>query len=176
MLGRLNPQNLEDSMAVNYVPEGYRTVTPYMVIKGVDKAIDWYKKAFGAEELVRMPSPDGRVMHAEIKIGDSCVMMGDEFPEMAPDNKSPASLNGATTVGLHIYVKDCDAAFNKAVAAGAKAAAPPTDMFWGDRFSKVVDPFGHHWSIATHIEEVSPEEMGKRMQAAAAEMAEASKK
>ena len=155
-------------MAVSYVPEGYRTVTPYLTLKDAAKAIEWYKKAFGAEETVRMPGPDGGVMHAEIKIGDSFVMLSDESPGFG--NKSPQSLGGSAT-SIHLYVPDCDASFNRAVGAGATAKMPPMDMFWGDRFGTLTDPFGHEWSVATHKEDVTPEEMGKRMAAESAKMA-----
>ena len=156
-------------MAVNLVPEGYRTVTPYLVISGAAEAIEWYKKAFNAQEVVRMPMPDGRIMHAEIKIGDSFIMMSDEFTEM-DGNKSPKNLGG-TACSLHLYVPDCDAVFNQAVGAGATAKMPPMDMFWGDRFSKLTDPFGHDWSVATHIEDVSAAEMQRRIQEWTAKMA-----
>jgi PhnB protein len=147
-------------MAVHYAPEGYRTVTPYLVVSGAAEAIEWYKKAFNAQDVVRMPMPDGRIMHAEIKIGDSFIMMSDEFPEMG-GNKSPKNLGGTAT-GIHLYVPDCDAIFNQAVAAGATAKMPPMDMFWGDRFSKLTDPFGHDWSISTHKEDLSDTEMQRR--------------
>jgi uncharacterized glyoxalase superfamily protein PhnB len=146
---------------VKPIPEGFHSVTPHLVVKGAAKAIGFYKKAFGAEEVVRMPAPDGeRLMHAEIKIGDSFVMLADEFPEMG-GGKSPEALGGSP-VGLMIYVPDVDATFNQAVAAGAKVKMPPTDMFWGDRYSKVTDPFGHEWAIATHKEDLTPEQMSER--------------
>ena len=160
-------------MAVNYVPDGYRTVTPYLTLKGAVQAIEWYRKALNAQEMSRMPMPDGRLMHAEIKIGDSYVMLADEFPEFG-GNKSPQSLGGSAT-GIHLYVPDCDASFNQAVAAGAQGNMPPMDMFWGDRFSKLTDPFGHVWTIATHKEDLSAEEMEKRATAEAAKMAGAKK-
>lgn len=144
------------------IPEGYHTVTPYLVIKDADKAIDFYKRAFGATEVVRMAGPGGKVMHAEIKIGDSYVMLSEEFLEMG--NPSPQTLKGSA-VSLHVYVEDVDAAFDRAVQAGAKATMPPQDMFWGDRFGKLVDPFGHLWSLATHTEDVAPEEMKRRSDA-----------
>jgi len=147
---------------VNPIPEGCHSVTPHMIIKGAGKAIDFYKKAFGAEEIMRMPGPGGNVMHAEIQIGDSRVFLADEFPDMGC--LSPATLKGSP-VTIHLYVKDVDATFKQATGAGATVKMPPTDMFWGDRFSKVQDPFGHEWSIATHKEEVSPEECAKRMAA-----------
>jgi PhnB protein len=160
-------------MAVNYVPEGYRTVTPYLVIRGAAEAIEWYKKAFGAEDIARMPMPDGKLMHAEIKIGDSFIMMSDEFPEMG-GGKSPQALGGSCC-SLHLYVPDVDASFSRAVSAGAEAQMPPMDMFWGDRFSKLRDPFGHEWTIATHKEDVTPEEMERRAAEAATQMAGSSK-
>jgi PhnB protein len=155
---------------VNPIPNGYHAVTPYLIIQGAGEAIEFYKRAFGAEEICRMGMPNGKVMHAELKIGDSFVMVGDEHPEF---NRSPKTLGG-TPVGLHLYVPDVDAAFTRAVGAGATVKMPPMDMFWGDRFGKVVDPFGHEWSIATHKEDVGPEEMGRRAQAAMAQMAQKS--
>ena len=144
---------------VNKIPEGYHTVTPYLVTANADKAIEFYKEAFGAKELVRLPSPDGKVMHAEIKIGDSPVMLSDECPDW--DALSPLA-RGGTTVSIVLYVEDVDAVVNRAVAAGAKAVMPVTDQFWGDRMGTVIDPFGHKWSVATHVEDVSPEEMSTR--------------
>lgn len=146
-------------MAVSPIPPGCRTVTPHLVIRGAAKAIEFYKKAFGAEQVMLMPGPDGKVMHAEIKIGDSLVFLADEFT--SPQTGSPEKLGG-TSVSFHIYVADCDALFNRAVSAGAKVMMPMMDMFWGDRFGSVLDPFGHMWSIATHKEDLSPEEMAKR--------------
>jgi uncharacterized glyoxalase superfamily protein PhnB len=155
------------STQVKPVPEGFHTITPHLVIKGAAKAIDFYKKAFGAVEVVRMPMPDGQtLMHAELKIGDSYLFLADEFPGM---NRSPQSLGGSGTT-LHLYVEDADAVFNRAVAAGATVQMPLTDMFWGDRYGKLADPFGHEWSVATHKEDVPPEEMSKRAQAAMANM------
>ena len=148
------------------VPEGYRTVTPYLVIKNAGEAIGFYEKAFGATERFRMPGPGGAVMHAEIQLGDSMIMLCDEFPDWG--QLSPLS-RGGTTFSLFVYVPDCDALYNRAVEAGCKGAMPPADMFWGDRFSKVVDPYGHEWCIATHVEDVSPEEMEKRGAAAMAQ-------
>jgi len=153
---------------VKPIPEGNRTVTPYLAVKGAAAALDFYKKAFGAEELCRMPDPSGRIMHAEFKIGDSCIFLADECPGMS---NSPASLGG-TTVSIHLYLENVDAAHDRAVAAGAKSLMPPTDMFWGDRFTKLVDPFGHSWGIATHIEDVSPEECSRRSQEFFAKMAQ----
>ena len=155
---------------VKPIPDGYGTVTPYLVVKGAAEAIEFYKKALGAEEVLRMPAPDGSLMHAEIKIGDSIVMLGDEFPG-AEGYGSPATLGG-TSVNLFLYVEDADAAFQQAVDAGAKVLAPMADMFWGDRYGKLRDPFGHDWGIATHKEDVSPEEMGKRAEEFFAQMAQ----
>lgn len=146
---------------VNPIPPGSHMITPHLVIKGAAKALDFYKKAFGAEEIVRMPSPDGAlVMHAQIKIGDSTIMIADEFP-MEGCAKSPTTA-GLTTVTLHMYVQDADAAFAKATKAGATVKMPLADMFWGDRYGQVTDPFGHVWSIATHKEDLTPQEMAKR--------------
>ena len=150
-------------MAVKPIPDGYHTVTPYLVCRGAAKAIEFYTKAFGAKEMFRMPMPDGSIAHAEVQIGDSMLMISDENPDMGA--VSPQSLNG-TPVNIFLYVKDVDAAFQQAVKAGATGVMPPTDMFWGDRYSKLSDPFGHSWSIATHKEDVAPEEMGKRAAAA----------
>ncbi len=147
-------------MAVKAIPDGFASVTCHLTVKGAGEAIEFYKKAFGAEEIMRMPGPDGQsVMHAEIKIGNSIVMLNDEFP--GPGPKSPASLNGTSAV-VHLYVADADAAYDKAVEAGATAAMPLTDMFWGDRYGSVADPFGHMWSIATRKEDLTPEQIGER--------------
>ena len=147
-------------MAVSPVPPGFSTITPHLIIRGAGDAISFYQKAFGAEEHVRMPGPDGKsVMHAELKIGDSMLFLADEFPGMP--NASPQNLGG-TTVTIHLYVENADAWFNRAVAAGAKVSMPLMNMFWGDRFGKVTDPFGHDWSIAQHIEDVSGEECARR--------------
>lgn len=154
---------------VKAIPDGCRTVTPYMVVSGADRAIEFYKQAFGAVEIVRMTGPGGQgIMHAEIKIGDSLIFLCDEFPNMG--NRSPQTL-GATTMSIMLYVEDVDAAFARAVEAGAKPLFPPQDMFWGDRFTKVADPFGHEWAMATHIEDVSPEECRRRSEAFFAQMA-----
>jgi PhnB protein len=144
------------------IPEGYHNVTPYLVIKGAAKAIDFYKQAFNATEIMRMPQPDGRVGHAELKFGDSVVMMADEFPEM--NVLGPTTL-GNTSVGLLLYVDDVDKAVERAVAMGAKIEKPVQDQFYGDRMGTIIDPFGHKWSLAVHIEDVTPEEMKRRMAA-----------
>ena len=151
-------------MAVNAIPDGYYSLTPYLVIKGAEAAIEFYKQAFGAVETVRMPGPGGRIMHAEIKIGNSMLMLSDEHPERG--YLSPASRGGATS-SVMLYTDDVDATFKKALAAGAKQQTAPEDMFWGDRMGNLIDPFGHTWAIATHKEDVSPDEMEKRMKAMA---------
>jgi PhnB protein len=145
---------------VQPIPKGYHTVTPYLIIDGAAKAIDFYKKAFGATELVRMPGPGGKIGHAEIKIGDSPIMMADEHPEMG--YRSPKA-HGTTPVSILLYVEDADKVFNQAVSAGAKSLRPMKDQFYGDRMGTLEDPFGHVWSIGTHVEDVSPEEMKRRM-------------
>jgi PhnB protein len=147
---------------VAWKPAQYHTLTPFLTLRGAAQAIEFYKKAFGAEELLRMPGPDGTVMHAELRIGDSVVMMGEEAPEMGAT--SPATLGGATA-GLMLYVQDCDRAFAQAVKAGATSVQEPTDMFWGDRYGQLKDPFGHRWSIATHVKDLTPEQL-KRAEAA----------
>ena len=151
------------------VPDGYHTVTPYLTVKGAAQAIEFYKKAFGAKEKERMSGPDGKsVMHAEMEIGDSVVMLSDEFP--GGSCRSPQSLGG-TSASVFLYVPDVDAAYARAVEAGAKPAMPLTDMFWGDRFGRVTDPFGHEWSMATHKEDVPPAEMERRSREFVAQMA-----
>ncbi|MGC1272923.1 MAG: VOC family protein [Planctomycetaceae bacterium] len=146
-------------MAVQAKPEGYHSVTPYLICKDAASALEFYKTALGATELMRMPGPDGSIMHAEFKIGDSPVMIGEESP--AWDAHSPASLGG-TPVGLCIYVENCDAVFDRAVAAGATVKKPVADQFYGDRSGTVTDPFGHQWTISTHKEDVPPEQMTQR--------------
>lgn len=148
--------------SVKPVPEGFHTATPTLVVRDAARAIEFYKKVFGAEERMRMPSPDGKISHAELKIGDSIIFLSDEFPNLA--GKSPQTLGGHTG-GIYLYVPDVDDVFEKAIAAGGKAAMPVTDMFWGDRHGNFIDPFGHPWSVSTHTEDVSEEEMGKRAQA-----------
>ena len=154
------------------IPAGYHSVTPYLTLDDCKRAIEFYKKAFGAHEVMRMDAPGGKIGHAELRIGDSVVMLADEFPGMG--NRSPKSLGG-TTGGVFMYVQDVDAAYKQAIDAGAHADQPPADMFWGDRYGKLTDPFGHSWSMATHKEDVAPEEMQKRMQAEMAKMAERTK-
>jgi len=148
---------------VKSIPSGFHTLTPYLAVRGADRAIEFYKKAFGAEELTRMPGPDGKTIgHAELKVGDSVFFLSDEYPGMGC--QSPETLKG-NTQALHIYVQDVDAAFDRAVAAGATVKMPVADMFWGDRFGKLADPFGHEWSLGTHKEDLSPEEVDRRAKA-----------
>ena len=151
------------SNKVKAIPEGYTSITPYLVIKGAAAAIDFYKKAFGATETMRMPQPDGRIGHAELRIGGSVIMLADEFSEM--DNVGPKTLGG-TPVSLLLYVENADATFERAVSLGSKVIKPLRDQFYGDGSGFLEDPFGHRWGIATHIEDVLPEEMQRRMASA----------
>jgi PhnB protein len=149
---------------INPIPEGHHTLTPHLVVKGASEAIEFYKRAFGAEELARMPGPDGKsIMHAALKIGDSRLFLVDEFPEMGC--VGPQALGGSP-VTIHIFVEDVDAIFNQAVSAGAEVRMPLMDAFWGDRYGQLIDPFGHKWSLATHKEDLTPEEISKRAEAA----------
>jgi PhnB protein len=148
-------------MAVQPVPEGYHTITPYLAVENASEAIDFYKRALGAKERVRMPGPGGSVMHAELEIGDSVVMLSDPFPQAS--TKPPKELGG-TSVSIMVYVDNIDSLYKQAIDAGATSLMEPDDMFWGDRFGSVQDPFGHSWTIATHVEDVTPEEMEKRSQ------------
>jgi PhnB protein len=150
-------------MAVKPIPDGYHSVTPYLIVKGGAEAIEFYKKAFGAKELMRMPMPDGRLGHAEIRIGDSAIMLADEFPQM--NVRGPESLGGSS-VSILLYVEDVDGLASQAIAAGAKVLRPIKDQFYGDRSCTVTDPFGHVWTIATHKEDVPPDEMRRRSEAA----------
>jgi PhnB protein len=152
----------EMHMAVKPIPEGYHSVTPYLIIRGAAAALDFYKRAFGAIEIMRMPAPDGKVAHAEIKIGDSIIMLADEQPEMG--HRSAQTLGGSC-VNLMIYVDRVDDVFKQAIALGAKEKQPLKDQFYGDRSGSLQDPYGHQWTIATHVEDVTPEEMDRRMQA-----------
>jgi PhnB protein len=144
---------------VKPVPDGYHTITPYLSIKGAAAAIEFYKKAFDAKEVMRMAQPDGRVGHAELQLGDSRVMLADEFPDM--DFRGPQALGGSP-VHLHMYVDDVDAVVARAVGAGAKVVRPVQDQFYGDRLGTVSDPFGHVWHVSTHKEDLTPEEIGRR--------------
>ena len=152
--------------AKHYLPEGHGTVTPTLTIEGAAEALDWYKKAFNATEIDRAVGPDGKIMHAEIKIGSSILMVSDAMM----GSQGPKG-HGGSPVGFYIYVEDCDRLFQQATAAGATVTMPMSDMFWGDRFGKITDPFGHHWGIATHTEDLTPEEMGKRQKDWEAEFA-----
>ena len=149
-------------MPVKPIPDGYHTATPYLIVHDGAAAIDFYKRAFGANELFRMNRPDGKLAHAEIKIGDSPIMLADEAPQMG--YKSARSLGGSP-VGIMLYVVDVDARFKQALAAGAKEIRPVVDQFYGDRSGTLEDPFGHHWTISTHKEDLPPEEVERRMKA-----------
>jgi uncharacterized glyoxalase superfamily protein PhnB len=144
------------------IPQGMHSVTPHLICAGAAKAIEFYKQAFGATEQARLPGADGRLMHASVKIGDSQVMLADEMPEWG--SLGPKSLKGSP-VTIHLYVDDVDAFVERAVKAGAKVTMPVADQFWGDRYGKLEDPFGHHWSVATHVRDVSMEEAQKAMRA-----------
>lgn len=152
---------------VKRVPEGYHTVTPHLVIQGAAQAIEFYKKALGAKELRRAPDPSGKLMHAEIQIGDSRIFLNDEYPEMGA--LAPVSLKGSP-VTIHLFVEDVDSLFQQAVNAGARVMMELADQFWGDRYGVITDPFGHHWSIASHVKDMTPEEMQKAAAAAMAQM------
>lgn len=145
---------------VKPIPDGMHSLTPHLVCAGAADAIEFYKKAFNAVELARLPGPEGKLAHAAVRIGDSVLMLVDEFPGMGA--KGPKSLEGAP-ITLHLYVEDADAAMAQAVAAGAKVIMPLADMFWGDRYGQVEDPFGHRWSLATHMRDLSPEEIRAAM-------------
>ncbi len=152
---------------VKKIPDGYHSITPALIVKDGEAAIEFYKKSFGAEERHRMKGPDGRIAHAELKIGDSIFMLSDEFPQMKC--LSPNSIGGSS-VAMYVYVEDVDAIFDKAVTAGAKVIDPVKDQFWGDRHGRLEDPSGHLWSIATHKKDLSPEEMKRAAEAAFSEM------
>jgi PhnB protein len=154
-------------MATKPIPEGYHTVTPYLAVDGAARAIDFYVRAFGAKERVRMPMPDGTIGHAELEIGDSLVMLSDPFPQ---SNVRPPKELGGTSASVFMYVEDVDAVVKQAVDAGATVTMEVADQFWGDRFGTVADPFGHSWSIATHVEDLTPEEITERGKAAMAAM------
>jgi PhnB protein len=157
-------------MAVQPVPEGYHTVTPYLAVENAAEAIDFYQRAFGAKERVRMSGPGDSIMHAELEIGDSLVMLSDPFPQAST---TPPKELGGTSVSIMAYVEDIDAVYKQAVEAGATSLMEPDDMFWGDRFGSVQDPFGHSWTIATHVEDVEPAEMERRSEEFMAQMANA---
>src|ERR1700688_4928836 len=153
---------------VKPIPDGYHSVTPYLFIRGAGAAIDFYKKVFGATVMMRMPGPIGQVMHAELKIGDSIIMLSDENPKMGAMSPQTA---GGISVSLHVYLENVDDVVQKAVDAGAKLLRPVQNQFYGDRSGTLIDPFGHMWSVSTHVEDVSPEEMRKRMPAATSQAA-----
>jgi PhnB protein len=155
-------------MGTKPIPEGYNTVTPYLAVDDAARAIEYYKKAFGAKERARMEAPDGKIGHAELEIGDSMVMLSDPFPHAS--TKSPKELGG-TSGSVFMYVEDVDAVVKKAVDEGATITMEVADQFWGDRFGSIQDPFGHSWAIATHVEDVPPEEMAERAKEAMAGMA-----
>jgi PhnB protein len=159
-------------MPAKPVPDGYHTITPHLVVDDCAKALDFYRQALGAEELVRMPGPGGKILHSEFRIGDSRVMMSDEMPPMSGQPgtyKAPTSA-GLATGALFLYVPDVDTSFERAVKAGCTVRMPVTDMFWGDRYGQVIDPFGHTWAFATRTEDVSAEEMGRRQREMFAKM------
>ncbi len=155
--------------SVRPIPEGYHSINPALTCRDAARAIEFYKNAFGAAEIARMAAPDGKISHAELRIGDSVIFVSDEFPGMS------AAPTPTTTpsVYFYLYVTDADTVFNRAAAAGCRVDMPLTDMFWGDRYGKLTDPFGHAWGIATHIENVTPEEMGRRAAEFMAKMAKA---
>jgi PhnB protein len=160
----MNPatnENAATDSAVRPIPREFHTVTPHLVCAGAAEAIEFYRKAFGAAELSRIPGSDGKVMHASIRIGDSIVMLNEESPERGAFG--PRSLKGSP-VTIHLYVENADAVFEQAIRAGAQVTMPLDDMFWGDRYGKLEDPFGHQWSVGTHIRDASPEEMQKAME------------
>jgi PhnB protein len=159
-------------MPVKPIPEGYHTLTPFLTVRDAMSAIEFYKKAFGAQERGVAKGPDGKVMHAELKIGDSIIMLSDEFPDFGA--LSPLS-SGGTGMGLHIYVDHVDEAFDRAVKAGAQVEMPVSDQFWGDRYGKLKDPFGHKWSIATHTKDMSQDEMKNAMDEAMQKMGQMQK-
>lgn len=150
---------------VKAIPEGYHTISPALTCKDAARAIDYYKKAFNAQEIMRMPSPDGKISHAELKIGDSIIFLNDEMGPMT------GTSSGTPQMSLFLYVEDADTIFNNAVKAGGTVDMPLENQFWGDRYGKLTDPFGHQWGIATHVEDVAPEEIGKRAAAFFAKMA-----
>jgi PhnB protein len=144
---------------VKAIPEGYHSITPYLIVKGASDAIEFYKRVFGATEIMRMPKPDGKIAHAELSVGDSKIMLADEYPERG--YRGPLSLGG-TGVSLMLYIENVDEVFKRALAAGAKELQPVKDQFYGDRSGTLQDPFGHMWTVSTHVEDVTPEEMDRR--------------
>jgi uncharacterized glyoxalase superfamily protein PhnB len=157
------------SSTVTPIPKGFHTLTPHIVVHDAKAAADFYHRAFGAEVMGISIGPDGKVMHAQVRIGDSILMFGDEYPEW--NCPSPSTTKADTCVRLHLYVEDVDKVFDSAVQAGAQAVMPVTTQFWGDRYGQVLDPFGHRWSIATHVKDLTPEEMKAAADRAMAKMA-----
>jgi uncharacterized glyoxalase superfamily protein PhnB len=155
------------------IPEGHHTVTPSLTLRNAAEAIEFYKKALGAQQLMRMDGPDGKIMHAELKIGDSIIFLGEEMPSMG--NKSPQTLGGATG-GLYLYVEDVDKVFQQAIHAGGKEKMPVSDMFWGDRYGAFVDPYGYTWGISTRVHDMTQQEIEQGQEEFFAEMAQAQKK
>jgi|SRR5688572_14342920 PhnB protein len=155
-------------MGVKPIPDGYSSVTPYLIVSGAAQALDYYKMAFDAQEVMRMPSPDGKIMHAELQIGSARIMLADEVPQMG--HKSPQTLGGSG-VGLMLYVTDVDDTFQRAVSGGATVIRPVINQFYGDRSGTITDPFGHQWTIATHVEDVAEDEMKRRAEEAMKSMA-----
>jgi PhnB protein len=155
------------------IPQGYHTVTPSLTVRNAAEAIEFYKKALGAQELTRMPGPDGKIMHAELKIGDSIVFLGEEMPNMG--NKSPQTV-GAATGGLYLYVEDVDRAFEQAINAGGKQKMPVTDMFWGDRYGQFADPYGYTWGLSTRTRDMTPQEIAAGQEEFYAQMEQAQRK
>ena len=147
---------------VKAIPKDMHSITPHLVCADAAKAIEFYKKAFGAVETARLPGPNGRIMHAAVRIGDSCVMLADEFPEMG--SVGPKALKGSPVM-IHLYVEDADATMAQAAKAGAKVTMPVAEMFWGDRYGQLEDPFGHRWSIGTHVKDLTPEQIQEGMKA-----------
>ena len=154
---------------VRSIPEGYHTITPQLTCRDAARAIDFYKSVFGASEVMRMPGPDGRVMHSELKLGDSRIMVNDEFPGMAKAPE-PTAVHSSS---LFVYTENVDALFDRAVRAGSRVDTPLDNMFWGDRYGKFTDPFGHQWGVATHVEDVAPDEMQRRSEEMTKKMAKA---
>jgi PhnB protein len=167
LLGHNLDLNRRPSMAhhVKAIPEGYHSISPALTCKDAARAIDFYKKAFNAREIMRMPAPDGKISHAELRIGDSIIFLNDEMGPMT------GTTTGTPRLSLFLYVEDADTTFNNAVKAGAKVDMPLENQFWGDRYGKLTDPFGHQWGVATHVEDVAPEEINKRAAAFFAKMA-----
>jgi PhnB protein len=155
--------------SVKPIPEGFHTITPSLIVRNGAEAIDFYKRALGAQERMRMPTPDGKVSHAELQIGDSIIFLSEEMPNMG--GKSPQTV-GTYTGGLYLYVQDVDSAFKKAVTAGGKTTMPVSDMFWGDRMGQFTDPYGHVWSISTHVKDLSEREVEEGAKKFYAQMAQ----